>query len=187
MLKTPLKIVLAVSIAVPAMLVTNLAQARNNKHNQSYNSHHSKNYNQGRHGYKYGRQGYKYGHYYSPPRVYYYPPQRYYYGGYYGGHYSKAGTYAGLAILGATLGYVLYKSNQNNNRYQAPPPRQNTYVPPQSNYSQPQQDGFDFSQCRETRDYETTIFIDGQEAAAYGTACLMADGTWVAGPMRVGR
>ena len=171
MLKTPLKILLAASIALPAFLAADLAQAGNNKHNRHHNSHnYSKHYG---------------GHYTNRHYSHTYYPS-YYYGGHYG-HGSKAGAYAGLAILGATLGYMLHKSSKDKYRggrsggYYAPPPQQ-----PQS-YAPAQQGNFDFSQCRETRDYETTIIVDGQEQLAYGTACLRADGNWVAGPMRIGR
>ncbi|MCH7630284.1 MAG: hypothetical protein IIC07_00120 [Proteobacteria bacterium] len=185
MLKTPLKILLAASIALPAFLAADLAQAGNNKHNRHHNSHnyskHYGGYNYGKHygGYNYSNRHYS--HNYYPSYTY----GGYYYGGHYG-HGGKAGAYAGLAILGATLGYMLHKSSKDKYRggrpggYYAPPPQQ-----PQS-YAPTQQGNFDFSQCRETRDYETTIIVDGQEQLAYGTACLRADGNWVAGPMRIG-
>lgn len=35
--------------------------------------------------------------------------------------------------------------------------------------------------CRMTREYTTTIEIDGRERDAYGTKCLTADGSWVLG------
>ncbi|MCH8347674.1 MAG: hypothetical protein IH901_04160 [Proteobacteria bacterium] len=180
MLKTPLKILLAASIALPAFLAADLAQAGNNKHKRHHNSH---NYSKHYGGHYTNRH---YSHTYYPSYTYGGP---YYSGYYYGGHYghgSKAGAYAGLAILGATLGYMLHKSSKNNYRggrsggYYAPPPQQ-----PQS-YAPAQQGSFDFSQCRETRDYETTIIVDGQEQLAHGTACLRADGNWVGGPMRIG-
>jgi len=181
MFKTPLKILLAASVAIPAFLVADLAQAGHKKNkNHHGNQHHSKNY--GKH---YG------GHYYKPH--YYYSPPVYYGGYYYGGrhghyrHHGKAGAYAGLAILGATLGYVIHKSSRDKYHggsrggYYAPPPQT-----PQS-YSPPVQSNFDFSQCQATNDYETTIVVDGQEQLAYGTACQLQDGTWVAGPMKIGR
>ncbi len=183
MLKTPLKILLAASVAVPAFLAADLAQAGQKKHKRHHSGHQSgKYYSSHNYSKHYGSHHYKrnYSHYYYPS---------YTYGGYYyGGHHGrggKAGAYAGLAILGATLGYVLHKSSRDNyNRgksggYYAPPPRPQNYAPTQ-------QSNFDFSQCRETRDYETTIIVDGQQQLAYGTACLMADGNWVAGPMRIG-
>lgn len=35
--------------------------------------------------------------------------------------------------------------------------------------------------CRMTREYTTTVEIDGERHSAYGTRCLTADGTWVLG------
>jgi uncharacterized membrane protein len=172
MLKTPLKILLAASIALPAFLAADLAQAGNNKHKRHHSSH---NYGKHYSGHYTNRH---YSHYYYPSYTY----GGYYYGGHHG-HGGKAGAYAGLAILGATLGYVLHKSSKDNysggssGGYYAPRPQ---------SYAPAQQSNFDFSQCRETRDYETTIIVDGQQQLAYGTACLMADGSWVAGPMRIG-
>jgi len=175
MFKTPLKILLAASVALPAFLAADMAQAGQKKHSRHHGGHHTSNHYSGHH--------YKPHHY---PPVYY---GGYYYGGHQGhhGHNSKAGTYAGLAILGATLGYVIHKSSQDkyNDGYQggyyAPPPQA-----PQS-YAPTRQSNFDFSQCQATNDYETTIIVDGQEQLAYGTACQLDDGTWVAGPMKIGR
>lgn len=39
--------------------------------------------------------------------------------------------------------------------------------------------------CRMTREYTTTIEIDGQQREAYGTRCLTADGSWVLGRPRL--
>lgn len=36
-------------------------------------------------------------------------------------------------------------------------------------------------QCRMTREYTTTIEIDGERHEAYGTRCLTANGSWVLG------
>lgn len=35
--------------------------------------------------------------------------------------------------------------------------------------------------CRMTREYTTTIEIDGRQREAYGTKCLAADGSWILG------
>jgi len=43
------------------------------------------------------------------------------------------------------------------------------------------QPGFDGHYCRMTREYTTTIEIDGRRREAYGTRCLTADGSWVLG------
>lgn len=39
--------------------------------------------------------------------------------------------------------------------------------------------------CRMTREYTTTIEIDGEQREAYGTRCLTADGSWVLGRPRL--
>jgi len=185
MLKTPLKFLLAASIALPASLLSGAADAgHKNKHH--YSGHHYS------------------GHYYKP-RYYgygYYP--RYGYYGYHHGHHGNAGKYLGVALLGLGLGYVLTRDNDKDydqDRYEDDYYRDDAYrsqsrpryvSPPTSGYQSGavetesyQSRDFDFSQCEETRDYETTIYFDGQPAQAYGTACLMPDGTWVAGPMQV--
>lgn len=36
--------------------------------------------------------------------------------------------------------------------------------------------------CRQTREYTTTVIIGGRAQEAYGTACLMPDGSWRRGP-----
>lgn len=45
--------------------------------------------------------------------------------------------------------------------------------------------GFAGHDCRMTREYTTTVKIDGQPREAYGTRCLTADGSWVLGTPRV--
>jgi len=35
--------------------------------------------------------------------------------------------------------------------------------------------------CRMTREYTTTVEVDGRERDAYGTKCLTADGSWILG------
>lgn len=39
--------------------------------------------------------------------------------------------------------------------------------------------------CLQEREYQTTITIGGQEHEAYGTACLMPDGSWRMGAPRL--
>lgn len=39
--------------------------------------------------------------------------------------------------------------------------------------------------CRMTREYTTTVEIDGRQREAYGTRCLTADGSWVLGPPKL--
>lgn len=212
MLKTPLKLLLAASIALPTALAFSEANAgsKRNKHHNSYKysggyaagghyygGHYSYGYSNRRHHYGGGYSSYRYKPYYSGS---------YYYGGHHNrrGH-GNAGTYAGLALLGLGLGYAISKSSRNDyyrgdSYYQDDEDYSRYYTPPRPNgqYNQGQEDqyqdqgayqsggnSFDFSQCQETRAYQTTIFVDGQEQQAFGTACLMPDGSWVAGPMQI--
>ncbi|MEE8294906.1 MAG: hypothetical protein V3R64_04270 [Sphingomonadales bacterium] len=208
MLKTPLKLLVAAAIALPAGLAFSDANAgsKRNKHHNSYK--YSGGYSAGgHHGYGYNNRGRHYGYGYSS---HHYKP---YYGGgyYYGGHrnrhhgHGNVGAYAGLALLGLGLGYAISKSSkndyrrdeyddrryQNERRYYSPPPSSGQYEQDyEGEYQEPQAyrsgaSSFDFSQCTETREYQTSIFVDGQEQQAFGTACLMPDGSWVAGPMNI--
>lgn len=209
MLKTPLKFLLAAAIALPTVLAFNEANAgkKKKRHHNSY--YYSGGYAAGgHHGYGYNNRRHHYRGGYSSQ--YYYP--HYSSGYYYGGHrnrrhhgHSNAGAYAGLALLGLGLGYAISKSsrndyNPNRNYYQDDEDYSRYYTPPRPNgqVDQGQEEqyqdqratqtggnSFDFSQCTETREYQTTIFVDGQEQSAFGTACLMPDGSWVAGPMQI--
>lgn len=67
-------------------------------------------------------------------------------------------------------------------------PVQRTYVPvrPAPRRVVVRQDpGLAGHQCRMTREYTTTIEIDGERREAYGTKCLTADGSWVLGRPRL--
>ena len=173
MIKTPLKILLAASIALPTMLAFSDANARHKKRNHHKAPHSS-------HVYKYPSSHYSGGYYGG-----------HYGGNYYGGHrrhHGNTGTYVGLALLGLGLGYAISKSGDND--YERDEYREDYYqAPPRARYATPPQpqdyqggetyssQSFDFSQCQETREYQTAIFIDGQEQQAFGTACLMPDGS----------
>ncbi len=39
--------------------------------------------------------------------------------------------------------------------------------------------------CLQTREYTTTVTVDGREREAYGTRCLQANGTWLLGPAKL--
>lgn len=39
--------------------------------------------------------------------------------------------------------------------------------------------------CRMTREYTTTVEVDGQQREAYGTKCMTADGSWLLGRPRL--
>lgn len=178
MLKTPLKLLLAASVALPGTLAFSVEASADPHHKRHYKSHHY-----------YG--GHYKRHYRAPS--YYYGHRRH--------HHGHAGKYLGVALLGLGLGYVISKSRDRDyrddryreNYYPEDGYRGNYATPPAPGYRGESYQGgqpyssqsFDFSQCQETREYQTTILIDGQEQQAYGTACLMPDGNWVAGPMQI--
>ncbi|HXV74414.1 MAG TPA: hypothetical protein VD713_06760 [Sphingomonadales bacterium] len=131
---------------------------------------------------------------------------RHHYPRHHGHHHG--GHYLGYAALGAGLGFLIYKAGQSSSSrayergyadgqrdvYYRPSVPQVIVVPPAqgaapgADAAEPYAEGaFDFSQCRETRPYETTIYVEGEPKPAYGTACLTHDGRWVAGPMSFGR
>lgn len=58
-----------------------------------------------------------------------------------------------------------------------PPPREVMVPVP----VQPADSEFAGQNCRMTREYTTTIEIDGKKRDAYGTKCLTADGSWILG------
>ncbi len=132
--------------------------------------------------------------------------------GYYGGHYGYRGGYrghygggyhghgddaavalfAGL-LFGGLLGYAISEDRQyaaaRTHYYQAPPPAhvhshyyerpvQTVPTTPAPAFAEP-------SGCLQTREYTTTINIDGKAKEAYGTRCLQADGTWLLGPPKL--
>lgn len=121
----------------------------------------------------------------------------------YGHHHHHAGNILGYSLLGAGAGFLIYKAGQNSTEratergygegrrdaYDRPGVPQVIVVPPAGaeGYAPEASGAFDFSQCRETRPYETTIYVEGEPEPAYGTACLTHDGRWVAGPMSFGR
>lgn len=39
-------------------------------------------------------------------------------------------------------------------------------------------DGYDRNSGAYSREYQTTIWVDGEEQAAYGTSCRQPDGSW---------
>ena len=122
---------------------------------------------------------------------------RFGYHGYHHGHHGGDGAAlaAGL-ILGGLIGWAVsedrYRSREYvyRDRYYAAPPQHvhthavyrpgYTTVPAQYRVADP---GSEFAghNCRMTREYTTTIDIDGQPRAAYGTRCLTQNGSWVLG------
>lgn len=119
-----------------------------------------------------------------------------YYGGHYGGHYghNDGATLAVGLIIGGVFGYLInedrhhYRSHSGGHyRSEHYPHRHSTLV-----YERTEQtptpitttrnSEFSGHDCLMTREYTTTIIIDGVNKEAYGRRCMTADGSWVLGP-----
>ncbi len=125
--------------------------------------------------------GYEYGyrHYYGHHR-------------YYGHHsyYSGGDLFIGT-MLGLTLGALLAPPPPRPvyiYRYREYPPtwdyrEEHVYIPPAGNiqrgpYSARADMPLKYDSCLQTREYTTTIVIEGRTVEAYGTKCLRPDGGW---------
>ncbi|PIU49663.1 MAG: hypothetical protein COS92_05425 [Desulfobacterales bacterium CG07_land_8_20_14_0_80_52_14] len=128
----------------------------------------------------YGHRDYRHPHY---PRYHHYHP-----------HYYRGGDVFLGALFGFTLGAILTPPPPPPPVYvyQDYPPTvvyrdRYVYVPaPSQIYREPitsssVQAATD-SSCLQTREYTTTIIIEGKEVQAYGTKCLRPDGSWSYGP-----
>jgi hypothetical protein len=124
---------------------------------------------------KYGPPGGRYNGHYSGN-----------YGGHYGGYryypkYNHHHHYSGTDVfVGATLGFVLGAALAPPVYYAPPPPRVVYREPATVVYREPPRD----EGCLQTREYTTTVTIDGRQVEAWGTRCLRPDGTWSYGPAR---
>lgn len=147
-------------------------------------------YSSGRHGYRGGHRGYR-------------------------GHRSRhhGGHGVGNALLGVGLGMLLLSAVSQPNRrsgrsydsgYRGGYQRYDNYgpapsygydrrpaepyryepAPARSNVVNPLASAED-SSCLQTREYQMTVIIGGEEKDAYGTACLQPDGSWLQGPPTV--
>ncbi|MGA8261067.1 MAG: hypothetical protein WB783_12705 [Arenicellales bacterium] len=127
-----------------------------------------------------------------------------YYGHRYGGHshYGHHGGDAGGALVaglvfGGLLGYLISEDQHyQQDVYWDNPDRVYYYepaydygyrryvrvvpvpVPAQTAVVDPE---FAGQNCQMTREYTTTIEVDGKKHDAYGTKCLTADGSWILG------
>lgn len=106
--------------------------------------------------------------------------------------HSRGISKTGAAILGVGVGLLVASAIDNkarrieeqNYRTRAPYPAPVVYaqtlstpqMAPQMSAPQAQE-----SACLQTREYQTTIIVGGAERHAYGTACLMPDGSWMMG------
>jgi surface antigen len=123
---------------------------------------------------------------------------RYHYGGYYhhrGGHGDGAALLLGGLVLGGLIGYFVsedryyrrsyyptYRHDYYGRPYYGPVYREYVrVVPAPTRVIVRESPEFAGRNCRMTREYTTTIEIDGENREAYGTKCLTADGSWVLG------
>ena len=130
----------------------------------------------------------------------------YRYGGYYHGHGDGDEGVALLAglLIGGLVGYFVSEDRYYRRSYYPPYRYDPGYDPYYGRvYYQPVyreyvrvvpapprvvvRDSPEFAgqSCRMTREYTTTIEIDGRPREAYGTKCLTADGSWVLGAPRL--
>lgn len=101
-----------------------------------------------------------------------------------------AGTIAGV-LIGAVIGGEIGRSMDETDRMMAeqtaqrtlettPTGQTSTWSNPDSGHSgsvTPTRT-YNTPQGQDCREYETTVYIDGQRETAYGTACRLPDGTW---------
>lgn len=120
-------------------------------------------------------------------------------GGHRGGHGGRGAAYG---LLGFGLGLMLYSAtNQSRRGYsngydnysgsrdygydrRAAEPYRYEPAPARSNVVNPLASAQE-SSCLQTREYQMTVIIGGEEKDAYGTACLQPDGSWLQGPPTV--
>ena len=96
------------------------------------------------------------------------------------------GTLAG-AMIGNSIGESLdradraYANRAQQTAHAAPVGKTIAWNNPKSGHSgevTPTRDGYDRSSGAYCREYQTTIWVDGEEQAAYGTSCQQRDGAW---------
>lgn len=96
------------------------------------------------------------------------------------------GTLAG-AMIGNSIGESLdradrrYANRAQQTAHAAPVGKTVSWNNPKSGHSgevTPTRDGYDRRSGAYCREYQTTIWVDGEEQAAYGTSCQQRDGSW---------
>ena len=112
-----------------------------------------------------------------------------YYGGHHG-HDDGAALAAGL-IIGGLFGYLISEDRHRYRSYSHRNYRSDYYPRSTVVYERIEQmptvimtkrdSEFAGHNCLMTREYTTTITIDGVDKEAYGTRCMTADGSWVLG------
>ncbi len=115
----------------------------------------------------------------------------YRFGGHHGRHRSRrhhGGHTAANVLLGVTAGLlfldVVGRANRHDDAYAGTPRRVYRVAEP-PRYAPPPQPTTTAANCLQTREYQTTIVIAGEEKEGYGTACLQPDGSWLMGPPKL--
>lgn len=106
-------------------------------------------------------------------------------------HHDHGGALAAALLVGGLFGYMIGESHSHYRDY-----GYRTYY---SNYPQPttvvyqhvervpvvvretRDQEFTGSECVMTREYMTTVNVNGIDREAYGTRCMTADGGWILG------
>lgn len=115
-------------------------------------------------------------------------------GGHHGGHHGggHVGDIAAGLIIGGVFGYLINQDRYRyNNNYAYRDYRADDYVHSPKVYEQVEplpkviiterDSEFAGHDCMMTREYTTTITIDGVDKEAYGTRCMTVDGGWILG------
>lgn len=113
---------------------------------------------------------------------------RYHYGRrFYHGH--RRNNVAGAVLFGLGAGLIASQILHNHNHaHERVIVQERVYMPsyPLAIPKQPSiAHSFGVAHCRQIREYQTIIIIDGQKQEAYGDACLQPDGSWLRGPAKL--
>jgi len=118
-------------------------------------------------------------------------------GSWYGGYYHTrhyhdhdGDALAAGILFGAAVGLALSDAWYDDTYYYRPYyyrpyayPRYYYYAPPRVVYAPAPV--ATAPACVMTREYTTTVTIEGREREAYGTACMQPDGSWTRGPAKL--
>ena len=116
----------------------------------------------------------------------------YHHGGHHRGHHGHGGALAAGLLIGGLFGYMI---NEDRHRYSSSYSyrdyRPGYYPRTTVVYERVERvptvvttevdSEFAGHDCMMTREYTTTIKIDGVDKEAYGTRCMTADGGWILG------
>ena len=106
------------------------------------------------------------------------------------GHVDEAALAAGL-IIGGLFVYLISEDRHSYRVYNDPHTRFRAYPRANVVYERVERipivltterdSAFAGHNCRMTREYTTTLTLDGVDKEAYGTRCMTADGGWILG------